>query len=79
MVKRCHAEIMTEILDFCFYPQLRTVIVHACNLNWKTLQHYLPELQSKGLLKEAHGEPKRFITTKKGHEFVEKRKEVTSS
>jgi len=73
--KRTHAEIVAEILDFCLYPQLRTIIVHACNLNWKMLQRYLPELLNQGLL-ELQENTTEYVTTKKGHEFVEKWKEI---
>lgn len=73
MAKRKRVEIMVEILDLCFYPQLRTDIVHGANLNWMMLQKYLPELQSQELLEEA--EANTYVTTKKGHEFMEKWKE----
>jgi predicted transcriptional regulator len=45
--------------------------MYGTNLSWKMLQHYLSELQSRKLLK-IHGKTKRYVTTKRGLDFVEK-------
>ena len=75
MVKRDRVEIMAEILDLCSEPNTKTHVMYGTNLSWKMLQHYLSELQSRELL-EVHGKSKKYVTTKKGLEFVEKWKEL---
>ncbi len=73
--KRDRVEIMADILDLCSEPKTKTHVMYGTNLSWKMLQHYLFELQSRKFL-EVHGKSKKFETTKKGLEFVEKWKEL---
>jgi len=71
MVKRHSVEIMAQILGLCSKPQNKTCIIYKVNVSWKMLQHYLSELQSRGLL-EVHDKSNRYVTTERGLEFVEK-------
>ena len=75
MVKRDRVEIMAAILGLCSEPTTKTHVMYGTNLSWKMLKHYLSELQSRGLL-EVHEKSKRYITSKRGHDFVEKWKEL---
>ena len=75
MVKRDRVEIMAEILCLCSEPRTKTHIMYGTNLSWKMLQYYLSELQSLELL-EAHNNSSRYLTTKRGLDFVEKWKEL---
>jgi predicted transcriptional regulator len=75
MVKRDRVEIIAEILCLCSEPKTKTHIMYGTNLSWKMLQHYLSELQSRKLLK-IHGKSKRYVTTNKGLDFVEKWEEL---
>jgi predicted transcriptional regulator len=71
MSKRDRVEIMAEILDLCSEPQTKTQVMYGTNLSWKMLQHYLSQLQKLNLL-ESREESTKYLTTKRGHEFVEK-------
>lgn len=73
--KRDRVEIMAEILGLCSEPRTKTHVMYGTNLSWKMLQHYLSELQSRELL-ELHNNSTRYITTKRGLEFVDKWKEL---
>jgi len=75
MVKRDRVEIMAEILGLCSNPRTKTHVMYGTNLSWKMLQYYLSELQSRGLL-EIHNNSTRYVTTKRGLDFVEKWKEI---
>jgi len=75
MVKRDRLEIMAEILGLCLEPKTKTHVMYGTNLSWKMLQHYLSELQSRGLL-EVHNNSTRYVTTKRGLDFLEKWKEL---
>jgi len=75
MVKRDRLEIMAEILGLCSEPKTKTHIMYGTNLSWKMVQHYLSELQSRGLL-EAHNNSTRYVTTKRGRDFLEKWREL---
>jgi len=75
MVKRDRLEIMAEILGLCSEPKTKTHVMYGTNLSWKMLQHYLSELQSRGLL-EVHDNSTRYVTSKRGLDFVEKWKEI---
>jgi predicted transcriptional regulator len=66
---------MAEILGLCSKPKNKTHVMYGTNLSWKMLQQYLSELQSRELLEE-ECTSKTYITTKRGHEFVEKWKEL---
>lgn len=73
--KRDRVEIMAEILYLCLDPKTKTHIMYGTNLSWKMLQHYLSHLQSKKLL-EVHNDSKKYITSKKGNEFLARWKEL---
>jgi predicted transcriptional regulator len=73
--KRDHVEIMAEILGLCSKPKTKTHVMYGTNLSWKMLQQYLSELESRKLL-ENQSKTKRYVTTKRGREFVEKWKEL---
>ena len=72
--KRDRVEIMAEILDLCLDPKTKTHVMYGTNLSWKMLQHYLSHLQSKKLLELHPG--KKYITSKRGQEFLIKWKEL---
>ena len=73
--KRDRIEIMAEILGLCSKPKTKTHVMYGTNLSWKMLQYYLSELQSLELL-EVHSNSKRYVTTKRGQDFVKKWKEL---
>ncbi len=75
MAKRDRVEIMAEILDLCLKPQTKTQVMYGTNLSWKMLQHYLSQLQSLNLLK-THDKSTKYMTTKRGQDFVEKWNEL---
>ena len=75
MVKRDRIEIMAEILGLCLEPRTKTQVMYGTNLSWKMLQHYLSELQSRELL-EVHNNSTRYVTTKRGLDFLDKWKEL---
>jgi predicted transcriptional regulator len=75
MVKRDRVEIMAEILDLCLEPQTKTQVMYGTNLSWKMLKHYLSQLKSLNLL-QTKEESTKYLTTKRGHEFVEKWNEL---
>jgi predicted transcriptional regulator len=75
MGKRDKIEIIAEILGLCSEPKTKTHVMYGTNLSWKMLQHYLSELQSRGLL-EIHDESSRYITSQRGREFLEKWREI---
>ena len=73
--KRDRIEIMAEILGSCSTPKTKTHVMYGTNLSWKMLQQYLSELQKLELL-EAHKNSTRYVTTKRGLDFVKKWKEL---
>jgi predicted transcriptional regulator len=75
MVKRNRVEIMADILGLCSKPQTKTQVMYGTNLSWRMLQHYLSQLQKLGLL-EIHDETKKYVTTKRGKEFIQKWREL---
>jgi predicted transcriptional regulator len=73
--KRDRLEIMADILGLCSTPKTKTHVMYGTNLSWKMLQHYLSELQSLELL-EIHNNSTRYVTTKRGQNFIEKWNEL---
>ena len=71
MAKRDRVEIMAEILDLCVEPKTKTHVMYGTNLSWKMLQQYLSHMQSRDLL-EMQNDSTNYVTTKRGHDFVEK-------
>ncbi|MDI9643004.1 MAG: winged helix-turn-helix domain-containing protein [Archaeoglobales archaeon] len=73
--RRSKYEIVSEILKLSnHYEGVNiTKIVYSANLNFKNAQKMISELVKSGLLEVLNGgEKKRFRTTKKGLEFIEK-------
>jgi predicted transcriptional regulator len=75
MTKRDRVEIMADILGLCSTPQTKTQVMYGTNLSWKMLKHYLSQLQKLNLL-ENHDETKKYVTAKKGKEFIKKWQEL---
>ena len=75
MGKRDRLEIMAAILDLCSKPRTKTRVMYGTNLSWKMLQQYLSHMQTQGLL-ETHNDSTKYITTDRGHDFLEKWKEL---
>jgi predicted transcriptional regulator len=73
--KRDRVEIIADILGLCSEPKTKTHVMYGTNLSWKMLQHYLSELQSRKLL-EKQSKSKRYVTTKRGLDFVKKWREL---
>ena len=73
--KRDRVEIMAEILGLCSKPKNKTRVMYGTNLSWKMLQHYLSYMQEHGLL-EVHNNSTKYVTTKRGQDFVEKWSEL---
>ena len=76
MVNRCRMQILAEILIFCEYPQMKTRIMYSNNMSWHMANYYLSELLSRDLMEEAHGNPTKYVTTKRGRDFVKKWNEL---
>jgi predicted transcriptional regulator len=75
MGKRDRLEIIAAILDLCLKPRTKTRIMYGTNLSWKMLQQYLSQMQSQGLLEVSNNSTK-YVTTIRGHDFLEKWKEL---
>ena len=73
--KRDRIEIMAEILELCLAPTSKTRVMYGTNLSWKMLQHYLAHMQERRLL-EVRKRLKKYITTEKGRDFIEKWREL---
>ncbi len=74
-LNREHLQIFAEILNFCEKPQVKTRVMYKMNLSYTKLQKCLPQLVEIELL-EMHHNPERYATTRKGHEFLGKWKEL---
>ena len=74
MVNRGRFKIMAEILNSCKKPQTKTRVMHNINVSWVVLHKYLPKLKSQGLLGEVEvlDNSTKYVTTRKGLEFIEK-------
>ena len=72
---RGHLQIFVEILNFCQEPQVKTRVMYQTNISYKMLQKCLLQLLGFELL-EVHHSVERYVTTKKGHEFLSKWKEL---
>ncbi len=75
MRSRTSLEIIAEILSLCRSSQVKTRLLYQANLSWGMLNQYLNQMQSLGLL-EIHHSPRKYLTTKKGRNFLEKWKEI---
>ena len=72
---RGHLQIFVEILNFCEKPQVKTRVMYHTNISYTMLQKCLLQLLGFELL-EVHHSVERYATTKKGHEFLSKWKEL---
>lgn len=70
MVRRDRHDIVMEILKSARYGRIKTEIMKDVNMSFTQAQQYLGMLTTKGLLQIT--ENRRFATTKKGLEFMEK-------
>ena len=75
MVKRDRVEIIAEILALCLEPKTKTHVMYGTNLSWKMLQQYLAHMQSRDLL-EIKNNSTKYVTTKRGQDFVVKWKQL---
>ena len=66
--KRERLEIIAEILLFCGQKQLKTAIMYSNNLNYLQLQNCLNDLMGLGMLTR---DGRTYVTTEKGHRFLE--------
>ena len=71
MTRRDSFEIMAQILTACREPCSRSKVTYRTYLSWGVAQAYLSELVARGLL-NVHHSPITYVTSQKGHEFVEK-------
>ena len=72
---REHLQIFAEILNLCQEPQVKTRVMYQTNISYRMLQKCLVQLLGFELL-EVHHSAERYATTKKGHEFLCKWKEL---
>jgi len=72
---RPKVQIMAEMLSLCREPQCKTHVMYKTNLSWKMLQKYLIHLESLGFL-EIQQKPRKYVTTQKGLQFVDRWKGV---
>ncbi len=75
MGKRDRLEIIAAILDLCLKSRSKTRVMYGTNLSWKMLQQYLSHMESQGLL-EFNNDSNKYVTTSRGHSFLEKWKEL---
>jgi predicted transcriptional regulator len=64
--KRSKYQIIAHILGICRDSSSKTEIVHASNLNFKTVRPYLTILTQSDLMEAVGSEPTKYKTTKKG-------------
>nr|QNO57138.1 hypothetical protein BDIJAAHH_00011 [Methanosarcinales archaeon ANME-1 ERB7] len=65
--RRGSTDIIADILSVAREEAKKTQIVYKANLNFTRLEHYLPPLVDKELIKNTDGE---YKTTEKGREFL---------
>jgi predicted transcriptional regulator len=69
--KRDRLQIFAEILELCRKPQVKTKVMYKANLSYNMLQDCLMQLHKWKLL-EVHHSKKKYLTTEKGQEFLQK-------
>jgi predicted transcriptional regulator len=69
-IKRNRMQVLTEILQTCKSPQIKTRIMQKANLSYVSLQDCLSHLQELGFI-QPYGNTK-FLTTEKGAIFLGK-------
>jgi predicted transcriptional regulator len=77
MKKRESADIYRDILQLTRNGAIKTRIVYGANLNFKIVEGYLSKLLSLGLLEESRESRKRYRTTKRGLDFIDRYEELS--
>ena len=77
MKKRESADICRDILQLTRNGAIKTRIVYGANLNFKIVEGYLSKLLSLGLLEESRESRKRYRTTKRGLDFINRYEELS--
>jgi predicted transcriptional regulator len=65
-----------DILEVACNGATKTEIVYRANLNFKQVQKFLDFLIKKGLLVTSSNKRKRYMTTEKGKEFINRYKKT---
>lgn len=73
--KRERFDIVAEILYFCEEQKTKTSIMYRANLNYSQLKKHLTYLTKQGLLLKNYN---KYITSAKGHRFLEVLNELNS-
>lgn len=68
-MRRTSFDVIVDILDSAKEGACKTRIVYRANLNFEIVKQYIQDLTQKGLL--TINEQGKYVTTKKGHKFVE--------
>ena len=76
IMKRTKEEIIVKVLESCLNGPGRTAIVYGCNLNFNTVKPYINSLIKGGYIIAVEGPPRRYETTDKGKELLNRLKEV---
>lgn len=66
--RRGRLDIIAEILLFCEQQKTKTSIMYNANLNYSQLKRHMDALTAQGLLAK---KATKYITTEKGHHFLE--------
>lgn len=74
MGRRNELDIYADILQVAMEGARKTEIVYKANLNFTILKKYLRRLIDRGLIEPT--EDRRFITTKRGFQFLEQYREL---
>lgn len=70
--ERSRMEILAEILEICRKPTAKARIVHKTSMSEADLHMLIRQLLKPKLLLEFGNHVKKFVTTEKGLEFIEK-------
>jgi predicted transcriptional regulator len=74
--KRSTIGLIVDILEVACNGATKTEIVYRANLNFKQVQKFLDFLIKKGLLVTSSNKRKRYMTTEKGKEFINRYKKT---
>jgi predicted transcriptional regulator len=77
MKRRESVDICRDILQLTRNGAIKTRIVYGANLNFKIVKGYLSKLLSLGLLEESRESRKRYRTTKRGLDFIDRYEELS--
>jgi predicted transcriptional regulator len=75
LIKRNRLQVLTEILDICKSPQVKTRLMQKANLSYSSLQDCLQQLQNLNLVQLQNG-TSGYVTTEKGITFLIKWKQL---